>query len=269
MKDLGHKLDEYINVWGRFTFLLPFAFLLSWYKGFPETGVDYWIYSMLSGLVISISTIYLSKAFKYGHISLSIALWKINVIALLVLEILFLNEKVSLMGFIGLTTSLIGVYLLNIKKAHASLLEPIKMLYRDKGLRYALIAGLLLAPVSLFYKKTILLTDPYFPLFTNFVSGSIFMLIPVLFKSRQHLKALSKHQIPLWSMGFLAFVTTLASNIAYSQTVAAYVEAVKQSEIIFGLLAGMFFFKEHEKIKEIWLGSLIIIGGILILIFFN
>ena len=25
MKRLGHSLDEYINVWGRFTFLLPFA----------------------------------------------------------------------------------------------------------------------------------------------------------------------------------------------------------------------------------------------------
>jgi len=27
MKRLGHALDEYINVWGRFTFLLPFALL--------------------------------------------------------------------------------------------------------------------------------------------------------------------------------------------------------------------------------------------------
>jgi hypothetical protein len=28
MKRLGHALDEYINVWGRFTFLLPFALLV-------------------------------------------------------------------------------------------------------------------------------------------------------------------------------------------------------------------------------------------------
>ena len=27
MKRLGHSLDEYINVWGRFTFLLPFGML--------------------------------------------------------------------------------------------------------------------------------------------------------------------------------------------------------------------------------------------------
>ena len=27
MKRLGHELDEYMAVWGRFTFLLPFAAL--------------------------------------------------------------------------------------------------------------------------------------------------------------------------------------------------------------------------------------------------
>ena len=35
MKRLGHALDEYINVWGRFTFLLPFALLGCVLGGFP------------------------------------------------------------------------------------------------------------------------------------------------------------------------------------------------------------------------------------------
>ena len=35
MKRLGHSLDEYINVWGRFTFLLPFAGLFVLWKGVP------------------------------------------------------------------------------------------------------------------------------------------------------------------------------------------------------------------------------------------
>ncbi|HEX7786705.1 MAG TPA: hypothetical protein VF653_10830, partial [Methylomirabilota bacterium] len=36
MKRLGHSLDEYINVWGRFTFLLPFAAAFVFWKGVPE-----------------------------------------------------------------------------------------------------------------------------------------------------------------------------------------------------------------------------------------
>ena len=35
MKRLGHALDEYIDVWGRFTFLLPFALAMAMIKGFP------------------------------------------------------------------------------------------------------------------------------------------------------------------------------------------------------------------------------------------
>ena len=35
MKRLGHALDEYINVWGRFTFLLPFALAMALLKGLP------------------------------------------------------------------------------------------------------------------------------------------------------------------------------------------------------------------------------------------
>ncbi len=35
MKRLGHALDEYINVWGRFTFLLPFMLVFAVARGLP------------------------------------------------------------------------------------------------------------------------------------------------------------------------------------------------------------------------------------------
>ena len=35
MKRLGDSLDEYINVWGRFTFLLPFAAAMVAWRGVP------------------------------------------------------------------------------------------------------------------------------------------------------------------------------------------------------------------------------------------
>ena len=39
MKQLGHALDEYINVWGRFTSLLPFALAACVAGGFPTLAV--------------------------------------------------------------------------------------------------------------------------------------------------------------------------------------------------------------------------------------
>ncbi len=49
MKDLGHNLDEYINVWGRFFFLLPYALVASLLARFPEVGGEYWVFSFLAG----------------------------------------------------------------------------------------------------------------------------------------------------------------------------------------------------------------------------
>ena len=40
MKRLGHTLDEYINVRGRFTFLLPFALVACVLSGRPELNTQ-------------------------------------------------------------------------------------------------------------------------------------------------------------------------------------------------------------------------------------
>src|SRR5258708_24093272 len=47
MKRLGHALDETINVWGRFTFILPFAALSVWLDGVPELKPGLLLYALL------------------------------------------------------------------------------------------------------------------------------------------------------------------------------------------------------------------------------
>ena len=48
MKRLGHALDETINVWGRFTFILPFAAAPLLVQGLPprQPGI-YWYLSLI------------------------------------------------------------------------------------------------------------------------------------------------------------------------------------------------------------------------------
>ena len=49
MKQLGHALDEYINVWGRFTFLLPFALAACVVGGFPTLAPGFWWWCLAFG----------------------------------------------------------------------------------------------------------------------------------------------------------------------------------------------------------------------------
>src|SRR6266852_5732435 len=74
MKRLGHSLDEYINVWGRFTFLLPFAAAFVWCNGAPPIKPGF-VPACLSFAVCQIiSTMSLSKALKLSDISMVTAL---------------------------------------------------------------------------------------------------------------------------------------------------------------------------------------------------
>jgi drug/metabolite transporter (DMT)-like permease len=267
MKDLGHKLDEYVNVWGRFVFLLPFTFAVSYCVGFPEVDSRFWIVSLAAGISQVIGTLLLSKAFKYGDISISTAIWKLHVIFVLLLGVLFLRERVTPLGILGIMVSLFGVYLLNSRKAHVSLAEPILLLFKDKALRYALLAAVAVSPTILLFKRAAQLSDPFFSSFTNHVFAALILLPLVIRNSSRNLKKVPRYFGRFLLLGLFACGSTVFGNIAYVASVSSYVEAVKQVEILLALIVGFVVFNERENIKEIGAGCAIIAGGILILIF--
>jgi len=267
MKNLGHSLDEYINVWGRFFFLLPFALTASWMVGFPRVGPDYWLYSFLAGFSQVFSTLLLSKSFKYGEISVTVTIWKLQVVLLAVFGVIFLGETVTSAGVAGILVSLFGIYLLNVSRARLSLVEPILLLLRDRGLRFALLAALTITPTILLFKKTAQLGDPYFCTLTNYVFASLLSFPWVLRNSARHLPVLPRYLGRFFIMGLFAATSTIFGSIGYIRSAAAYVEAVKQIEIPVTLAVGVLFFNEREQVRAIWPGCLILMVGLFILIF--
>src|SRR5574342_174258 len=125
MKRLGHSLDEYINVWGRFTFLLPFAGLFVLWHGVPELKPGFWPACAAFAVCQTVSTMALSKALKLAEISMVTALWKVSLLILVVLGYLTLRERPTLLGIFGILISMSGVYLLNVQRAHISWRAPL------------------------------------------------------------------------------------------------------------------------------------------------
>jgi drug/metabolite transporter (DMT)-like permease len=267
MKNLGHSLDEYINVWGRFFFLLPFALAASWIVGFPRVGLDYWLYSFLAGFSQVFSTLLLSKSFKYGEISVTVTIWKLQVVLLAVFGVIFLGETVTFSGMAGILVSLFGIYLLNISRARLSMFEPILLLLRERGLRFALLAALTITPTILLFKKTAQLGDPYFCTLTNYIFAALLSFPLVLKNSAQYLPVLPGYLGRFFAMGIFAAAATIFGSMGYLRSAAAYVEAVKQFEIPVTLAVGVLFFNEREQVQTIWPGCLILMVGLFILIF--
>ena len=92
MKHLGHTLDDTVNVWGRFTFLLPFVGGFVLWQGIPPLRPGFWLYVVLFGVSQTAATLSLAKALRLSDISIVTALWKLSLLFLVVMAFLSLER---------------------------------------------------------------------------------------------------------------------------------------------------------------------------------
>jgi uncharacterized membrane protein len=265
MKHLGHQLDDTINVWGRFTFILPFLAAFVVWCGIPPLQPGFWIYAILFGVSQTIGTLSLSKALKLSDISIVTSLWKISLLILVIFAFLTLGETPSLLGIIGILVSMFGVYLLNIQKSRISVWAPLRELFIDRGLRYTLVAAVFYAPAVVLMKQIILYSDPYFANLIGYLAASLTVLPLVLRRSAQHLVQIPRYWWSFFSMGLFACLSSVCHSIAYQMTLTSYVEAVKQAEILLALAIGCVVFHERARVRAILPGSLTMMCGIVLL----
>jgi drug/metabolite transporter (DMT)-like permease len=270
MKQLGHRLDEYINVWGRFTFLLPFTLAMAWavvwrVKGVPELRPGFVGACLGFGVCQAIATLALSKALKLGEISIVTALWKVSLIVLLVMGYFTLRERPSVLGLAGVALSTAGVYLLNVRRARLSPLAPLVALVTESGLRWTLVAAFFYAPSVLTIKQAALLSDPYTASLGCYLAASLIVTPLVLVTSRRHFRQIPSNWKAFVGLGLFAALTTVSQAIAYTMTLSSYVEAVKQIEILFALAIGALVFGERQRVREISLGAGVMLAGMILL----
>jgi drug/metabolite transporter (DMT)-like permease len=266
MKRLGHALDETINVWGRFTFILPFAALGLWAEGMPALRPGVWLYCLLFALTQITGTQFLAMALKIAEISLVTALWKLSLILLVVWGFFALGEQPSALGVAGVIVSVAGVYLINVTRAHVSLWAPIVALVRDPGQRYTLGAALFYAPSVVLIKQIALHSSSSFAVFAGYLFCSVIITPFALYRSARHFRQIGPYWMSFVGLGAFAAASTLLGTRAYTLTVSSYVEAVKQVELLIALVIGALVFREGAKIRTIWPGCVVMLAGIVMVV---
>jgi len=265
MKRLGHALDETINVWGRFTFLLPFTAAAVAVNGVPPLGDGLWTACLLFALTQIVATLSLSKALKLSDISLVTALWKLNLVLVVVWGALALDERPSIAGLGGVVLSMAGVYLLNVQRRRTSPWAPLAALVTDPGQRYALLAAFFIAPSIILIKRIVLLSDPYFGTFIAYVFASALITPYTLYRSGPHFAAVGRHWPAFAALGLFAAISTVLGSMAYELALSSYVEAAKQVEILFALAIGWAVFQERARVRAIWPGAVLMLAGLVLL----
>jgi drug/metabolite transporter (DMT)-like permease len=265
MKHLGRTLDDTVNVWGRFAFLLPFTAGFVLWQGIPPLQPGFWLYVVLFGVTQTAATLSLAKALRLSDISIVTALWKLSLLFLVVFAFLSLGEKPSLLGLVGILVSLVGVYLLNIQKSRVSAWAPLQELFVDRGLRYTLLSAALYAPAVVLIKQVIVRSDAYFANLMAYLAASLFILPLALRRSAKHFAQIPRHWPSFIGMGLFACLASVCHSLAYQMTLTSYVEAAKQAEVLFALGIGYLVFHERARVRAILPGSLIILLGMVLL----
>ncbi len=265
MKHLGHTLDDTINVWGRFTFILPFLAGFVLWHGIPPLQPGFWLYVVLFGVSQTIATLSLSKALKLSDISIVSSLWKISLLFLVFVAFVTLGEVPTPLGLAGIVLSAVGVYLLNVRKNQITVWAPLRELFIDRGLRFTLLAALFYAPSVVLIKQVIIRSDPYFSNLMAYLAASLVVLPLAIRCSATHFVQVPRHWPAFCSMGLFACLSSVCQSIAYQLTLTTYVEAVKQTEILFALVIGAVVFQEHARVRAILPGSLTMLFGIILL----
>jgi drug/metabolite transporter (DMT)-like permease len=265
MKRLGHSLDEYINVWGRFTFLLPFAAMFVLGNGVPEIKPGFWPACACFAVSQTISTMALSKALKLAEISMVTALWKVSLLILVVLGYFTLREHPTPLGVAGILISMAGVYLLNVNRAHIAWWAPFAVLFTDRGLRYTLLAALFYAPSVVTIKWAMQCSDQYMGTLGGYLAASLLVTPIVLRTSARHFAEIPRYWKAFVSFGLFAALTTVSQGTAYLMTLSSYVEAVKQVEILFAMGIGAVLFHEKQKVRDIAPGAVVMLIGVVLL----
>jgi drug/metabolite transporter (DMT)-like permease len=265
MKHLGHTLDDTVNVWGRFTFLLPFVAGFVFWHGVPPLRQGFWTYVVLFGVAQTAATLSLAKALRLSDISIVTALWKLSLLFLVVCAFLSLGEMPSPLGLVGILVSLVGVYVLNIQKTRLSPWAPLRELVVDRGLRLTLIAAVLYAPTVVLIKQVIVRSDAYFANLMAYLASSLIILPLALRRSARQFVLIPRHWPSFVGMGLFACLGSVCHSLAYQMTLTSYVEAVKQAEVLFALGIGYLVFHERARVRAILPGSLMILLGMVLL----
>ena len=274
-KKLQKNISNISSTYTRFLFGLPFVFIyfLFLYNYSNTTflvsniNLQFIFYCLIGGISQIIATFLLLKIFMTNNFSVATAYSKTEPIQAAFFGFILLSDPISFIGFIGILIGLIGIMITSTKKVNLSIN------FFNLSVFYGLLSGSLfgLAAVlfrgashSLFSIDYILTSS--FTLLIAIGIQTLILTIYILIKDIKQFYLLYLNWKDSLIVGFFGAFASICWFYAMSVQNVAYVRALGQIELIFTILASIFYFKE-KIIKTEILGILITLTGILIILF--
>jgi drug/metabolite transporter (DMT)-like permease len=171
----------------------------------------------------------------------------------------------------GIIIVMVGTYIINQKSLDISKLFKSFSQINKKAMVAAGLTALFSACYSIVDKKGVLEVHPilFFYLFFA-ISGFMFLIYLLFLKERRkrYFEIIKKDKFKITLAAILEFSSYLLILYAFRISKVAYIVALRQISVVFGVLYGIWFLK--EKYGRVRLtGSLVIFGGIFLITAFG
>ena len=259
-KELLSQADEYVVIWGKFAFALPFLAGLLVSISFPLLDVHFWYLALVWVPLEILALILYIKAIKLSPLSLTIPFLAFTPLFLVFTGFVMLKEVLSIQGLIGIMLIVSGSYFLNFHTVTAGLLSPFKAIFHEKGSWLMLIVSALFSINSILGKMAIQYSSPEFYSVLLVVIMTVFTFPLPLWNTKHLGRQIWKNKAMLTWIGLANAVMIFSHTKAIVLTNVAYMISIKRLSLLFSVYFGYYFF--HEKnIKERALGSCIMLAG--------
>lgn len=262
---LNSDINEYVTGWALRFFALPFLLIVLFVVGIPDSiGSGFYYTVPISGLISIIATVCMMKAYKLSDISIIAPLYSVSPIFLLVTSPIMINEFPSPIGLIGVLLILLGLYIMKIKSAKVGLLEPIKAIIKEPGVKYMMVVAVLYSISANLDKIGTEASSAIFYSLSIHIVAVLGLTPLMILKSENWKKEIednTKYIIPIGLLNGLASVLYMA---AFTYTLVIYISAIKRASTVTTVLGGWLLLGE-ENIRERLPGAIIIIIGVIII----
>ena len=285
LQNLRNSLQKSINsvlstsgaAYTRFAFGLPLASLYWIVLRQQDTqqlnwGAEFFGFAVLGSIAQVLAMWFLLRSFELKSFAVGTAYSKTETFQTAVFTILLLGEAVTGVTFAAILISFAGVCFLSLAKMT---INPRDFLFSwaNKGALMGLANGVLLGISAVSYRGAALSLGGDSAL----LAASATLLVALVIQTvvlTAYLYSYEKGELTkVWQnrgKGALVGVASMLGSVGWFTAMtlqnAAYVRAVGQVELIFTFLTSTLIFKENITFYEI-LGTVLIVGGILVLLF--
>lgn len=261
------KVSASLLTWSLFALPLPFLAFLSLSSRPQNIRPAFLTGTFLSAVVFVFSKTLSNHSIKNNHLSKVMPLNNLGALFTYVFGLIIISETVKPLSLLGIFVTVFGTYLLNAETAREGLLQPLKILVKDRGSLIFILAVVLSSLSGVFDKIGLKGVDPENPALA-LLSESFFMTVFLTFYLIRTEKGwVGELKKSFGSLLLISLIYTLSSYLIFSGFLGgpvALVSTVKRLQVFFILLLGYLFLKDKPP-KHAWLATAVMIAGVLLI----